>query len=267
MRPPELIFNLVEAIAGESAREADLAGALDLLGIPYTGSGPDTLALALRKARTKEILVARGIATPRWKTVAPGAEWRGGLRLPVIVKPEREDASLGLWSDSVAYRPESVPALVARIHAELRSPALVEEFIDGREFNVAFLGARALPLSEIEFTGDGPRIVSYEAKWTPDSDEYRTTTPRCPANLNPEIAERIVAVARSAYEALEVRDYGRVDLRMNPAGEVYVLEVNPNPDISPDAGIVRSAKAAGLDYTGFVREILASALARVPVRA
>jgi D-alanine-D-alanine ligase len=283
LRPPELIFNLVEAIAGESSKEPCLAAALDLLGIPYTGSDPVTLALALRKSRTKEILRARGIRTPRGSVVPPGAAWSGEPGPPVIVKPDAEDASLGLWPDSVTARAEPVPALVARIHSEFRCAALVEEFVDGREFNVAFLGSassaapldraadaegpRALPISEIEFTGKGPRFVSYEAKWTPGSEEYRNTTPRCPANLNPEIAERVVAVARSAYEALEVRDYGRVDLRMNSAGEVFVLEVNPNPDLSPDAGLVRSARAAGLDYTGLVREILRSALARVPVRA
>ena len=184
----------------------------------------------------------------------------------MIVKPAREDASIGISSGSVAH---DLPGLREAVRAvwSLHQPALVERFVDGREICVSFLGnapRTALPLREISFgpSFDGkPRIVSYLAKWDPSTPEYRDTT-STPCDLPPEAAARVVEGARRAFEVLGCRDYGRVDLRLDGDGRPWVIDVNPNCDLHPEAGFARAAATHGIAYAALVTTLLENALER-----
>lgn len=251
----ELVFNLCEGVAGSSAGEVGVAAAVELLGLPMTGNRSDTLALARRKDRVNALLAAAGVPVPAW-TVA--ARLNGWDRFPAIVKPAAEDASVGITQASVAA---DRAALRRVIHVSPHSPLLVQEFLPGRELNVGIVGERVLPVAEIEFApleGSWP-LVSYRAKWEVGCDEDLATTPRCPALLDEATAEAARALARAAWSVVEGRGYGRVDLRADSNGRLHVLEVNPNPDLAPSAGLTRMAKAAGWSYVDLIRTIVEEA--------
>lgn len=260
---PDIVFNLCESICGDSRFEPLLPMLLEKEGIAFTGSGSLALSLALHKDRTKEILRARQVPTPGAVLVAHPGE-PVALPFPLIVKPSREDASVGIYSESVVADRAALDARVAHVITQYRQPALVEQYIEGREIYVSLLGQAAappqvLPLFEIDFSGlpaDRPRIVSFEGKWVESSVEYKGTTPvRC--QLSPDLQQRVAAVARAAFEAIELRDYGRVDIRLDAAGTPYVIDVNPNCDLSHEAGgFARAARAAGLTYDEVVLRIL-----------
>lgn len=266
---PRFVFNLCEGLAGRSDMEMCVAGLLELLGLPYTGSPPLALGLALDKFRAKRLLSAARIRTPRCWLFQPGDVLKNSnVKFPAIVKPVREDASLGVTSSSVVKNAGQLQRQVDYIHSHYSQPALVEEYIDGRELNVALLGGptpQVLPISEIDFSGlpeNEPRIVSYQAKWVPLSPLYQNTVPVCPAALEPRLESRVAETARRAFLEIGCRDYARVDIRLDARGCPYVLEVNPNPDISPSAGLARSAQAAGLSYTELIGRIVECVLAR-----
>lgn len=257
--PPPLacdaVFNLCEGIDGDARREAYVAAWLDLLKIPYTGNRPETLLRALDKA------LVPGPTARRFATDSPFFRWRKQVRFPAIVKPRFEDASLGIDRDSVVY---GLLALRERVDFVVREfgSALVEEFVEGREFNVAILDEGVLAVSEIDFSGmplGAPRIVTYAGKWNEECAEYRGTVPICPADAPPAVGRIAVAAARE----LGCRGYARVDLRMDVRGRLYVLEVNPNPDLSRNAGMARSAAAAGWTYEELIARILGYALREV----
>ncbi len=265
---PKFVFNLCEEINGRSELEMCVAGLLDLMGIPDTGSGPIALGLALNKFHAKQILRAAGLPAARGYLHSPGVKpLRRGVRLPVIVKPAHEDASLGINAGSVCHDTERLEGQVAYIHSVYLQDALVEEYLDGREFNVSLIGAEpeVLAISEIDF-GDlpdnEPRIVSYRAKWDEESPAYTGTKPICPAEVSRRLEKRIKDVAVRSYRAVGCRDYARVDMRTDARGNLYVLEVNPNPDISPNAGFARAAGSAGLTYTDMILRITRCALER-----
>jgi D-alanine-D-alanine ligase len=266
---PKFVFNLCEEINGDPQLEMCVAGLLEIMGVPYTGSGPLALGLALNKFRVKQLLRAAGIPSPRGCLVAPGQ--RPGLRsvrFPVIVKPVREDASLGINEGSVCGDSAALERQAAYIHETYGQEALVEEYLDGREFNVSLLGngnARVLAISEIDFSGlpaGQPRIVSYRAKWDEESEQYRGTVPVCPAQIPRRLEHRIRELALRSYHCVGCRDYARVDMRTDARGNLYVLEVNPNPDLSPHAGFARAAEAAGHSYADVVVEIARLAMQR-----
>lgn len=267
---PDLIFNLVESVENESLQEMNVAGIYELLKIPYTGASALTLGIALQKARVKEILAYHGIKTPRYHLFDADdkVSSNGQLRFPVIVKPSHEDASVGISDKSVVYSVNDLRKRVRYIIHEFDQPALVEEYIDGRELNVAILGNNppvVLPISEIDFSGlsEGMhRIVSYEAKWVHGTIEYEGTKGVCPAALTALQESRIKDMALRCYTIIGCRDYARVDIRMTKEGVPYVLEVNPNPDISDDAGFARSARAYGLSFHGTVGRIIEICLER-----
>jgi D-alanine-D-alanine ligase len=267
---PRFVWNLCEEIQGNTDLEMCVAGLLELMNIPYTGSGPLALGVALNKYRVKQILRASGIPVPRGYLCAVGqrVKPRALPRFPVIVKPVHEDASLGINSNSVCRNLDQLDRQVAYIHGVYRQDALVDEFLDGREFNVGVLvgqEAQVLPISEIDFSRmpeHEPRIVSYRAKWDEDSVVCQCTVPICPADLPARLENRIRQIALRACKAIECRDYVRVDMRTDARGNIYVLEVNPNPDLSPQAGFVRAARVAGLSYTDLVANITQSALER-----
>ena len=267
---PDLVFNLVESVENESAQEMNVAGVYELMNITFTGAGPLALGTALNKPRVKEILAAHGIATPRFAEFGVGDRiaLRDGLAFPLIVKPSHEDASVGIDDCSVVYSANDLRKRVRFIHAEYDQSALVEEYINGRELNVAILGnspPMALPISEIDFSGltDGMhRIVSYEAKWVHGTVAYEGTKGVCPAPLPAQLEAKIKEIALRSYRLIGCRDYARVDFRLTKAGVPYVLEVNPNPDISDDAGFARSARAQGYTFQQIVGKIVESALER-----
>jgi D-alanine-D-alanine ligase len=260
-------FNLCESLAGDARLESSVPLVLELLGIPFTGSPPEVLSFALRKDRVKQRLEAAGIPTPRGRVLSSPAD-PCDLPFPLIAKPVREDGSVGIWPTSVVHDAEALRRAVDAVVTTFRQPCLVEEYVDGRELNVALLGhptARVLPLSEIEFAGlpeGAPRIVSYDAKWKADSVHYLGTIPVLHPNLPPAVAARVRRVAADAFRAVGVRDYGRVDIRLAPSGAPYVVDVNPNCDLSPQAGMIRSAAAVGIDYRALIVLLVRYALRR-----
>jgi D-alanine-D-alanine ligase len=268
---PDLIFNLVECVENEAMQEMHVAGIYELLKIPYTGAGPLTLGTALNKPRVKEILSYHGIRTPKFQ-VFPVSEkiiLREDLTFPLIVKPSREDASVGIDNASVVYSVNELRKRIRYIFNEFEQPALVEEFIKGRELNVAMVGNEkplVLPVSEIDFSGltdDMHKIVSYEAKWVEGTVAYAGTQGVCPADLPADLEEEVKDIATRCYRIIGCRDYGRVDFRLTEEGIPYVLEVNPNPDISDDAGFARSARAQGFTFPQVIGKIVESALERL----
>lgn len=264
---PAAVFNLCEGFWGESRREMHVAALFELLGVPCTGSAPLCLGLSQDKARTKDLLSAHSLPTPRYVLVRPGEHFpkTKSLVYPLIVKPRFEDASLGITSESIVDDEKGLTRRIRYIHETYRQGALVEEFIEGREFNAAVLGnapMEALPVSEIVFrTGLKRSIVSYDGKWLEDSAEYARTEPVCPAPLKGKEELLVKDVTLRACKLLDCRDYARVDIRLRD-GVPYILEVNANPDLSPDAGLARSAAAAGLDYPRLIDRILNMALRR-----
>jgi D-alanine-D-alanine ligase len=264
---PQAIFNLCEGFWGDSRKEMHVAALLELLGYPYTGGTPLCLGLTQDKVRTKDLLVRHHLPTPNYVLVKMGEQYpkTRDLTYPLIIKPRFEDASLGITQESIV---DSEPALKRRIkyvHDTYRQGALVEEFIDGREINAGILGNapfEPLPLAEIVFQpGLRRAIVSYDGKWLENSPEFTRTVPVCPAPLKAKEEFLVRDVALRAYKILECRDYARVDIRLRD-GIPYILEVNANPDISPDAGLARAAKTGGLPYPRLIERILDMALKR-----
>ncbi len=265
---PDVIFNFVESIEGIASYEYCMAGVFQLLGFNFTGNLPSTLGNCLDKNRTKSILRSYGINTPNSIIVSPSIylnEAEFDLKFPVIVKLLKEDASIGISEYSVVSDLSSLKNQLKFLLDTYKQNVIIEEYIDGRELNAAILGNTVLPISEIDFSGlpdHLPKIVTYDGKWIEDSLYYNYTKPICPANLNNELKNKIEKTAMLAFEALNCRDYARVDIRLNKNGEPYVIEVNPNPDISIDSGFARAAKAAGISYGMLLNNIANFALSR-----
>jgi D-alanine-D-alanine ligase len=270
---PDLVFNIAESFAGKSALESNIAALMNLLGLRYTGSSPAGLIQAGDKALTKKVLSFHGIPTPKFASVYRGAtEHVGDLEFPLIVKPPQEDASLGITQKSVVRSLRELLEKLDQIQAEFQSPALVEQFIDGREFYVGVLGnahAQALPVIELDFSKfpeDRPRIASWEAKWGDAGDgkgaEFEGTESIFPTDVAPELVERMQQVAVDAFQALRLRDYARIDLRVTPSGEIFVIEVNPNCYLEQNSEFARAAKQSGLEYEDLIARIVELASAR-----
>ena len=266
-RRPRAVVNLCDDLPGGSAHEMHFAGALELLGIPYTGSPPLALGLCRDKVKTKLILRGHGIPTAPFILAEDPAASLEGLRYPLIAKPATEDGSLGITDASVAADEAAARSAVTLVHERFGS-VLVEEFIDGRELNAPVLGndpPLLLPVSEIDFAGlppGAPRICGYEAKWAQADARYRGTVGVCPAPLAPELHRQLEVWTVLAFRVLGLRDYARVDWRLSPTRGLMALEANPNPDISPSSGFARSLRAAGVDYQVFIRGLVETAVAR-----
>lgn len=261
----DLVFNLVESDGALGNLEADAALVLENVGIPYTGSPPAVLARAQDKNRAREMLRQVGIRIPRG---CPSDDDRGlsALRYPCIVKPAREHASHGLSLDSVVYSDLEAGRRADFLRDTYRQPALVEEFIAGREFNVAILGEGASVLSpaEIDFTGfpeGAPRILTFEAKWIESSPECRGSVSR-KAEVEQALEDRLTRTALLAYRASGIRDYGRIDMRVGDDGDPSVIDVNPNPDLSRSAGLALAAERSGIRYERLVERLAGYAMKR-----
>jgi len=265
----DVVFNLFEGFDGSAESEAVVADLIAETERPFTGCPGDALSLALDKKRAKELLQAAGVSTPRYQLLSPETLPSFGLRLPCIVKPCGEDASHGLSEESVTYDRASLQKQVRKVSALFGGEALVEEFLDGREFNATVLGNGrpvVLPISEIVYSlpAASPRILTFAAKWDVGSVYFEGTRPVCPADIDLELQRRIIEIALSAFDLLGCRGYARVDLRLDAEGQPNVLEVNPNPDISPQSGVSRQAQAAGMTYGQLVEEVVRLALGRQP---
>lgn len=258
---PDVALNLCEGFRAWSAGHYCVAGLLELLAIPYTGSGPIALGIALDKPLSKEIFIAREIPTPRFAVYREMPARFPPMTFPLILKLAREDASIGLSADNVVSDEASALVRLQQLLREYEKPVLVEEFIDGREFTVALFDGRPLTVEEIEFHVE-PRIVSFRAKWDAGSTEGQGTTAVFAPVMTQEQREAMTTLAVRVWEALGMRDYARVDFRMDACGRIYVLEANPNPDISRGSGYRQSLDAAHISYQNFITRLLGNALKR-----
>lgn len=256
-----LVFNLFEGFPGAPRTEAIVPEILKELGIPYTGCSALTIQTALDKVGAKKILLKAGIRTSDFQVLSPQKIKLFRLKYPCIVKPVNDDASHGITPDSVVYDFASLERQVKKISDIYNEQALIEEFIDGREFNATVLGNTRytiLPVSEIVYSLPAglPEILTFDAKWEPESEYYRGTKAVCPANLTQREFAVIREEALASCRTLGCTGYARVDMRMDKNGGLYIIEVNPNPDISYGAGTVLQAAAAGMKYTRFIEEIM-----------
>ena len=268
-----IIFNLVESLAGDPLDHLLVPAFCWTHGKACTGSDTACLLLAQDKWRTKCLLRAEGISCPSGFVVPVGGSViaeeveRGGY----IVKPALGDASEGIEGDSVVKGdPAAIQRRVEELHRRFHCPALVERFISGREINISLLqrgdSLDVLPLAEIvfeDFGDDRPRIVGYAAKWTADAFEFAHTPRVIPAPLSPAVENELRGIAVNAWRILGCNDYVRVDLRLTDEGQPFVLEVNPNPDISPSGGFHAALEAGGITYDAFVGSLIHNALDRI----
>ncbi len=271
---PDLVFNLCESMEGDARNEPTFAGLLDLFAIPYTGADLLSLASCLHKHRTKDILLARGISTPPYRSLDDVAALEDpaldALDYPWFLKLAHEDASVGITEENLVRTPAELRKRARDLMEEFKQPVLAERYVEGREVNVTLIGNGAdlqvLPLHEIDFAAmpkDRPRIVSYAAKWDEAHVDYAGTRPVPLRDATPALVAAVEASARGAHAAMGLRDYARVDLRVDSAGVPWVIDVNPNCDISPDAGVARSGAVAGLSYAQLIDLITMSAWRRV----
>lgn len=265
----DLIFNLVESFAGGDAQDHNIAGYLELLGRRFTGSGSRGLHLAQDKALAKKIFAFHGIPSPDFAIVFRGrSEHAHDLGFPVIVKPAAEDGSIGIHFGAVCNSIKELMERIDYIHSEFDSPAIIEEYIDGRELYVAVLGndrPLALPVIELDLSKlpkGTPRIAGTEVKWEEGTAAYEKSKNFFPKDLDEETIERLQQTAVQAYQALRLRDYGRIDFRLAKDGKVYVIEVNPNPYLLSTAELALSAKEAGKSYPELIEAVVGAALAR-----
>ena len=274
---PDLVFNLCESMAGDARNEPTFVGLLDLFGIPYTGADLLCLASCLHKQRAKDVLLARGLPTPPYRFLtdpaALGDPALDALDYPWFVKLAHEDASVGITEENLVASPAALRKRAGELIAQHDQGVLAERYVDGRELNVTLIGnagdLQVLPLHEIDFTAmpaDRPRIVSYAAKWDESHVDYAGTKPVPLRDASPALTAAVDQVARAAWQALGLRDYGRIDLRVDAGGTPWVIDVNPNPDISPDAVVARAATVAGMSYPQLIDAITQSAWKRVTSR-
>jgi D-alanine-D-alanine ligase len=268
----DAVFNLFEGFAGRPETEAAVAAMLSDFGVPYTGCSAAALSLTLDKPRTKEILQSNGLPTPPFRVLDPDILDEFDLNYPCIVKPAAEDASHGLSEHSVVTDTGSLETQVRHISELYNGQALVEEYVDGREFNVSVIGNDqpvVLPVSEIVYTlPDGmPRILTFEAKWEPQSLYFKSSAPVCPADIDDVIRQRIAGPALSAYRLLGCTGYARVDFRMGADSIPQIIEVNANPDLSPGYGVALQSRLAGMSYARMIERIMHLAMERNAVGA
>jgi D-alanine-D-alanine ligase len=265
---PEVVFNLFEGTGDDGNNEAYAAGVLEWMKIPFTGCPAKTLNLAKCKPLTKHLLRSAGLPTANFLTIDDERVPECELEWPVIVKPALQDASIGLDQGSVVTDQDQLEQRVAFLLERFGPPVLVEEFIRGRELNVGVVQMpelMVLPISEILFVEEEPGywpIVTYDAKWRPESRDYLATPPRYPAKVSPRLARRLADMAKEAFRLTGCRDYARVDFRVRLPGRPYILEVNPNPDFSPDAGLSGGLQSAGMTHAAFTVQLVKNALAR-----
>ncbi len=266
----DLVFNLTESYAGDDTKEMHIAAFLDILEIPYTGAGPHATILAQDKSIAKKMFAFYGIKSPYFATSYRGnIDHAHDISFPLIVKPTSEDGSIGIGADAVVTSVKELMERVSYIQTEFDSPALIEEYIEGREIYASILGsyenAHALPLVELDLSKlpkGVPRIASTDVKFEKDTEAYKLTKSAIAEDLDEETASKLTETAVKAYRAVKLRDYGRIDMRLSSKGEVYVIEANPNPWLSSGQEFAMAARKSGLSYTQMIGEIVDHAMAR-----
>jgi D-alanine-D-alanine ligase len=265
----DLFFNLTESYAGDDTMEMHFCAFLDLVGKKYTGAGPDASYLAMEKSVAKKIMAFHGIHTPYSAVLYKGrVEHAQDINFPLIVKPASEDASKGISAKSVVTSIKELMERIEYIHDEFDAPALIEEYIDGREIYAAVLGndkPEALPLVELDLSKlpeDVPRVAGYDVKFDVNTEAYKLTSSAPATDIDDEMVETIQNIALTVWRGLKFRDYGRIDCRLTKDGAVYVLEANPNPWLDPSAEFFMAVKESGRSYTDMIREIVDGAVAR-----
>ena len=265
----DLYFNLTESYAGDDTKEMNVAAYLELLGRRFTGTGSHGLYLAQDKALAKKIFAFHGIRTPYFMTGYRGRlEWAHDVHFPVIVKPGLEDGSIGIRFSAVVGSLKELMERIDQVNADFDGPVLIEEYIEGREIYVAVMGNQdpeALPIVELDLSQlpEGtPRIAGTEVKWEEGTAAYRRTQPFFPDDLDPEVEARLKQTAIAAYQALRLRDYGRIDIRLDDKGVAHVIECNPNPWLLSTAEFAKAAKKSGRTHVDLIAEIAHSAMAR-----
>lgn len=266
-RKPDVVFNLFEGNLDNTETESFVAGLLDWSGIPYTGSPFPALSLARAKHTSKYLFQGAGLPTADFQIVEelPAPVCR--LEFPVIVKPATQDASVGVDQQSVCTNARQLSERVEYIFTTYGPPVLIEEYIPGREFNIALIELptlQALAPMEITLPETNPgtwSIYTYGGKWNVGSSDYEATRSRFPTDLSADAVDNLHRNALKAYRLLGCRDYARIDFRMKPDGKVYLLEVNPNPDISTE-DLAACLKSAGLSHTEFIVRLVKQALSR-----
>ena len=265
----DLVFNLTESFAGDDTMDMNVAAYLDLIGIPYTGAGPRGLFLGQEKSVAKKLFQFQGIRTPYFATSYKGMlDHSDDIKFPLIVKPTSEDGSIGIDGDSVVHTVKELMERIHYIHEEFDSPALIEEFIDGREIYGAVLGnsiPEVLPLIELDLSKlpkGTPRVAGQDVKFERDSEAYKLTKSFPIEDMEEELRQKLLETAKSAFLALKFRDYGRIDMRLNDKHEVYVIEANPNPWLASSQEFAMAARKSGRSYTELIGEIVDLAVAR-----
>lgn len=260
-RPGEwAVFNLGEGVQGRLFEEARIAWALEAMGYRMTGSPGPALARSIHKAHAKELFERHNIPTPPWRLYRDVSQVQDELDFPLIAKPVAEDGSLGIGTEAVVHDLAALRERVDHIATVYRQGVLVERFIAGREFNVSIWGdpPEVLPLAEIDFhdfADPYERIVSFEAKWDEASFAYHHTPVLCPAAVSPLLERRIREAALAAWHVIGCHGYARVDMRVDEREQPYVVEVNCNPDLSPEAGFFQAVRRTGTDYAGMICRI------------
>jgi D-alanine-D-alanine ligase len=268
--PPDVVFNLTEHFNAVSAYDRNVAGLLEMMGVPYTGSSPTGLTLCKNKGMAKELLAYHKIRVPNFAVFSPGAAIKKPphLKFPLFIKPAEEEASYGISQDSFVEDDEAFEERIRFIHERMNQTALAEEYIEGREIYVSLLGNERLqvfPLREVIFTEvpeDQPKFSTFKAKWD-DAYRKRWGIQNVFAEPFPDgTVQRIGKICKAVYRALRIRGYGRIDLRMTLDGEIVILEANPNPNLDRDDEFAQSTMKAGLTYERTIQRILRLALSR-----
>jgi len=266
----DLVFNLTESYAGDDTKEMNVAAYMDLLGLHYTGAGPHAHFLAQDKATAKKMFHFHEIRTPFFATAYRGnIDHAHDVKFPLIVKPQSEDGSIGIDAAAVVTGVKELMERVEYVQNEFDSPALIEEYIEGREIYASILGSyektEVLPLVELDLSKlpEGmPKIASRDVKFETDSKAYKLTKSTIAEDLDEATVQKLSETALAAYRAVKLRDYGRIDMRLTSEGEVYVIEANPNPWLSSRHEFAMAAKKSGRSYTQLIGEIVDMALER-----
>ncbi len=260
---PDVVFHLGQPAPTDPASEAQVTALLDLLQIPHTSESPETLMFARDKARAKALFAQAGIPTPCYAVSLQGELPDALPRAPWIAKPTLEDGSVGIPCAAPTRGRLQLAERVRALHERFEEPVLVETFVGGREFEIGMLGGEMLPIVEVDFSAlpcDRPRMIGYETKWKYESVEFQGVHRVCPAPISDALSGRLQALARRTCEVFGVQRCTRLDIRMDEQDGLHVLDVNPNPDLSPVASLYLMAEVAGMGFDGFVQRLLELAI-------
>ena len=261
---PDVVFNLTENFYGKDIYDKNIAGILEMLDVPFTGSGPDSMMICRNKGISKKILTYHSIKVPDFAVFHKGerVQLPNRLKFPLIVKPLNEDASIGISQNSFVENEKDFYERVRYIHEGLKMHAIVEEYIDGRELYISILGNQrltVLPAREMKFgqmPEEGPRVATYKAKWDPKYRERWQLSNEFADSFQDGVNEMLDDICKKAYRVLMLEGYGRFDLRLAENNEAFIIEANPNPFLANYDEIAQSASKNNISYDDLVQKII-----------